>query len=272
VRVGSAMEPPEKVAERREALDLAPAAPAPAPEMSSGQTWIGGGAVGGKINYQVGDSCSGDYTLYDRRGGGGWVQVDRQLPSTPTSVFWVGGRGGLLIESRDITQGTSSGITSQGKFNLQSYFGQVFGEWEHPNFAVGLGLMGIAEWSQRQGLGSGSTQRLYPAFHLRAGASFLSLDGGLYDRQGYLGMLGYRVGVSGAMGAHGRIRHPNDTLVRYFLGAITFPTTDLDGHLARAMLGTGLDVYLSRRLVLGSGAAIGDGIIGSFNLRSRVGD
>ena len=272
VRVGSAQESPEKVAERREALDLPPAARAPAPESSAGQTWIGGGAMGGKVNYRVEDSCNGDYTLYDRRAGGGWLEIDRQLPEAETSVYWLSGRGGLLAESRDVTRSSSSGPSGSSSLQKQICYGQFFAEWEHPNVAIGAGIMATQEWTQQAGLGSGSTQRIYPAAHLRAGASFLSLDAGMFDRQSFLGYPSYRLGVSGAFGSEGRIRHPNDKRVRFFVGVVTFPGTDFSTGLAHAMLGSGLELYLSRRLVLGLGMAAGDGLVGNVHLRTRVGD
>ena len=274
VRVGTQQESPESVAQRREALalpDSALPAPPPAPPRTRvGRTWVGAGALGGKANYRVGESCGGDYTLYDRRAGGGWVQAEHELPATPTSVWWLGGRVSALVEAQKKTvhDGDSSTDTV-GDYGMQSYGAQAWAEWEHPNLAVGVGAMGVLRSREVEGQGASWGSVLRPSLRLRAGASFLAIDGSYCDRQSLLGPTGGQIGLSGAIGrGFTRIAHPDDTAVRYFVGGVVFPGAD--DQQSRFMLGAGLEIFATPRLVLGFRGAGGDGMFGLGYVRAVV--
>jgi hypothetical protein len=120
--------------------------------------------------------------------------------------------------------------------------------------------------------GSSSTKMVIrPGGHVRAGLSFLSLDLGILDRQTFSGYPNAHIGFSGAIGRDGhRIRHPDDTLLRLFLGGISLPGAD--ASLTHYMKGIGLEVFITPRLVLGVQAATSsEGNLFGASLRSQVG-
>jgi hypothetical protein len=273
VRVGTQQESPERIAQRRVALDLPDTAlptPTPTPRpQAAGRTWVGGGALAGEANYRVGESCSGDYTLYNRGSGGGWVQVEHERPATPASVWWLGGRASALFESQKkmVHEGdTSTDLVAQ--YAMQTYAGQLWAEWEHPNITVGIGALGGVRYRHTEGNGYTLTGVLRPSFRLRAGASFLGIDGGYCDRQSFAGATASHLGLSGAFGHGGRIAHPDDTVLRYFLGGVVFPGADDTQN--RFMLGVGLEVFASPRLAIGFAGAGGDGMLGWGYVRAAV--
>jgi prolipoprotein diacylglyceryltransferase len=260
VRIGSEREAPEAVEARRSALDLPPE-PTPPPDAPAladtrrGHTWVGGGAFAGGASYRVGNSCGDEYTLYDRGTRGGWLEVEREVPGSPTSVFWLGGRGMALFESQTKTQ-HSAGADDVRRYAMQTYCGQLWAEWEHPNVTLGTGVM-LGPRNYATG-GQGSFDFvLRPSFHLRLGASFLGLDGGMFDRRSMVGPSVGHIGLSGSIGRGGaRIRHPGDTLVRYFVGGVVFPGADpTQSHL---MLGGNLELFATPRLMLGVQGGGGD--------------
>lgn len=274
VRVGTQQESPADVAQRRAALGLTgpaalPPAPAP-PEEAAGRTWLAAGGLGGHASYRVGNSCGGDYTLYDRSAGGGWVEVEHEVPATPTSVLWVGGRASALFESQ--TKTVHSGDTSTDvvtRYAMDLYTAQLWGEWEHPNLTLGTGFCGTLKNQGAEGDGARVAGVLRPAVHVRAGASFLAVDAGYCDRGSLLGLASGHIGLSGAIGKGARIRHPDDTLVRYYFGGLVFPGADTEQH--RFMLGGGLEMFASPRLAIGLAAAGGDGFFGLGYLRAAIG-
>ena len=275
VRVGTVQDSEEAIGQRRAALDLpgdepalAPTAPPPS-VAGAGRTWVGGGVLGGGANYRVGESCNNEYTLYDRGVAGGWLQAEHESPATPTSVWWLGGRGIGLFESQTKTVSSSDSV-AQYRYSIQSFAGQVWGEWEHPNFSVGAGAIVGMQNQRTEGAGSALTFGARPSLHLRLGASFLGLDGGIYDRNSLVGLGAGRIGVSGSIGyGWRRIRHPDDTAFRYFIGAVTFPGADMgQSHL---MLGGGIEVFATRRLMLGLQGGAGDGEFGMGYVRAVVG-
>jgi hypothetical protein len=279
VRVGSQTESPEQADPRRAALDLPAAAPATA-LLPAGRTWLGGGLVGGVAEYRVQESCSNDYVAYDRRMGGGWLQAEHELPAAETSVFWLGGRGFALFESQTKTAHTEgSGADQVDYYTLRSYGGQVWGEWEHPNLTLGIGaqlglrhrVTEIGSSSLTMADGDSSLDVVArPSFHLRGGFSFLGLDGGAYDRQSFVGYTSAHVGISGAIGrGFTRIRHPDDTAFKYFIGAVVFPGADPDLH--RLLFGMGMEAFLSRRLALGLQGGTGEGTFLTGYLRAALG-
>jgi hypothetical protein len=281
VRIGAEKESPATVQERRAALDLPaetaePAAPIELPPERRSHTWVGGGAFMGSVNYRVGESCNDQYTIYDRTTGGGWLQAEREVPSTPSSVFWLGGRGMAVFESQTKTD-HDKGTDMVTRYRLQTYAGQLWATWEHPNVSIGTGaILGLRSLSFESGppdammRGSSVTPFVRPSFHLRAGFSFLGIDGGLYDRQSLGGVEVGHIGLSGAIGrGFTRIRHPDDTLVRYFVGVMAFPGADEDQ--GRPMLGGSLEVFATRRLMLGVQGAARDGGFGMGYVRTIIG-
>jgi hypothetical protein len=279
VRVGSQAEPPERLNERRAALDLPAAAPAPTP-LPAGRAWVGGGLAGGVAEYRMQEACSNDYIAYDRRLGGGWLQAEYELPQSSTSVWWLGGRGAALFESQKKTvHSGTSGSDQVDYYSMRAYDGQVWAELEHPNFAVGMGAMlGLHHKltevgsSALAGAEGSSTLNVVarPSFRLRAGFSFLGLDGGAYDRQSFAGFTSAHVGLSGAIGrGFTRIRHPDDTAFKYFVGAVAFPGAD--PSLNRFLFGLGLEAFVTRRLALGLQGGTGEGSFVTGYVRAALG-
>jgi prolipoprotein diacylglyceryltransferase len=262
VRVGTVKESPEAINQRRAALDLPAAAPVvvppSVPPVSAGRTWVGGGVLGGGTHYEVSEGCSNDYTIYDRKAGGGWIEAQREIPATPSSVWWFGGRGLALFESQTKTVHVGDPASDAiYRYAFQTYAGQGWAEWEHPNVSVGIGgILGLQN-VHTEGAGSSLGVAGRPSFHLRLGASFLSLDGGLYDRSSPVGLSAGHIGLSGAIGrGFTRVRHPDDTAVRYFVGAVVFPGADMSQN--HMVLGGGVEVFATRRLVLGLQGGAGD--------------
>ena len=275
VRVGTEQESPGSLAQRRAVLDLPEEPTAVSPSTTeparTGRTWVGGGLLGGGANYRVQDSCSNDYTLYDRRAGGGFVQAEREMPATPSSVWWFGGRGIAILESQTKTVHTGDPVSDAVyRYALQAYDGQGWAEWEHPNLTVGVGAMLGAQNRRTEGSGSALGFVARPSLHFRGGFSFLAVDGGIYDRQSLAGPVAGHVGLSGAIGrGFTRIHHPDDTVVRYFFGALVFPGADTS--VSHLMVGVGLEIFASRRLVLGVQGGAVEGGFGMGYVRAVVG-
>jgi len=286
VRVGSLQESPRKTAERREALGLpdgqesSATSSAPPSQVVVGRTWIGGGVLGGSTAYQVKDSCGNDYVLYDRKLGGGWLQAEHEVPASPTMVWWFGGRGAAVFESQKKTNHIgSSGTDAVDRFDLRCYNAQAWAEMEHPNVTVGFGgMLGLEHKLTAAGSasvgGSGGASSLRwvarPSLRLRAGASFLGIDGGLYDRLSFAGYSASHIGISGAIGRGlVRVRHPDDVAFRYFLGAVTLPGAD--ASLNRFLFGMGLEILPTSRLAFGLQGGVGEGGFAAAYLRTAVG-
>jgi hypothetical protein len=274
VRIGAEQDLPTTVQERRAALSLPAASaqvvpPVELPPERQARTWVGGGAFIGGANYRVGDSCNDQYTLYDRTAGGGWLEVEHETPSSPSSVSWLGARGMALFETQTKTDHNGSTDTIY-RYGLQSYAGQVWAGWEHPNLAIGTGAVLALPNRHTEGGGSSMDPVLRPSLRVRAGFSFLGVDGGIYDHQSLVGPSVGHFGLSGAIGrGFTRVRHPDDTAVRYFVGGMVFPGAD--ETQSRLMLGAGLEVFATRRLVLGFQGAGGDGSFALGYVRTVVG-
>jgi hypothetical protein len=141
---------------------------------------------------------------------------------------------------------------------------------EHPNVSLGAGgILGLAN-THTEGAGSALSFAARPSFHLRLGASFLGVDGGLYDRNSLLGLSVGHLGLSGSMGRTGRIRHPDDTFLRTFFGAVVFPGADMSER--HWMLGASVEIFATRRLVLGLQGGSGDGYFGVGYVRAALGN
>jgi hypothetical protein len=211
-----------------------------------------------------------DYTLYDRQAGGGFLQAEYEGPLSPTSVWWLGGRGMALYESQTKTVHTNdSGADAIRRAVLQTYAAQIWAELEHPNVSFGIGgIVGLRN-APIDSTSSALSLTPRPSFHARLGASFLGLEGGMYDRRSLLGLSAGHIGLSGALGKTGRIRHPDDTFVRSFVGAVVFPGADASER--HWMLGLGAEVFATRRLVLGFQGGIGDGCFGAGYVRTAIG-
>jgi hypothetical protein len=275
VRVGAQQESPAALDERRAALDLPVAAPptpvVELPPSRTSHTWVGAGAFGGGTHYRVGDSCNDQYQLYDRRAGGGWAQVEREVLGEGPTVVWWGGRAGTAFESQDKTDHDEAG-TVFSSASLRSYTGQVWVTLERLNFAIGVG--GIACLRQRRSTLDGASLDtvLRPSFRLRLGWSLAGLDGGFNDRESPAGLNAGHIGLSGTIGrGFTLIRHPDDALIRYFAGALIFPGAD-PGQ-TRLMLGGSLEAYLTPRFVVGvqGGGRGGEGGFGVAYVRAVVG-
>jgi hypothetical protein len=270
VRVGSAQEPASAVDDRRRALGVPPDEPKPSQSRSS-RTWLAGGVAGGAVNYRVQQSCSGDYTLYDRKGGGLWLQAEREIPATEASVWWLGGRLGTMYESQTKTLHSETSGDTRNALSLQAGFVQGWAEWEHPNLAFGLGgMVGEQGWASQGGPWT-VNMVAYPSVHFRGGFSFLSLDAGYLDRQSFAGYPAGHLGASIACSRQGiHIYHPDDTQLRLFLGGVTFPGADL--HLGHLMPGGALEIFVTPGLVLGATAGFGDGLgFAGLHVRSVLG-
>jgi len=86
----------------------------------------------------------------------------------------------------------------------------------------------------------------------------------------FLGYQSGHAGVSIAAPRGQKIEHPDDVLVRVFLGAYTFPGARLD--FFNVAPGAGVEIFLTPRLALGlEGAASSDGGFGGLHLRSAIG-
>jgi len=289
IRVGNQDTPPGTIKQREDLLGLPPS-PAvnqppdpPAARMSRGRTWVGGGIAGGAAKYSDSttrtvqntsssdsEGCSGNNTIYttttvhDRKAIGGWGEVEREIPATEHSVFWIGGRAGVAGETERTTVTSDDPLNTSGSpdGSRNSYYAQTWAEYEHPNFAAGLGLVG--------GLAPGKDPAFSPGFHLRAGFTRFGLDVGYLDRMSFLGYQSGHFGASFAVARGQRIEHPDDVLVRIFVGAYTFPGARLD--LFDVSPGAGVEMFFTPRLAIGlDGATSSAGTFGGLHLRSAIG-
>jgi hypothetical protein len=109
-----------------------------------------------------------------------------------------------------------------------------------------------------------------PGFHLRFGFTRFGLDVGYLDRMSFLGYQSGHFGASFAVPRGQKIEHPDDVLVRIFVGAYTFPGACLD--LFDVSPGGGIEVFFTPRLAIGvDGAASTAGTFGGLHLRSAIG-
>lgn len=289
VRVGNQDTPPETIKQHEDLLGIphppdAPQPPVqPAARVSRGRTWVGGGIAGGVANYSDSttrtvqntstssdSSCSGNNTIYttttvhDRKAIGGWGEVEREIPATEHSVFWIGGRAGVAGETEmtTVTSDDPTNTSASGDGSRPTFYAQTWAEYEHPNLALGLGLVG--------GLAPNRDPAFSPGFHLRVGFTRFGLDVGYLDRMSFLGYQSGHFGASFAVPRGQKIEHPDDVLVRIFIGAYTFPGACLD--LFHVSPGAGIEVFFTPRLVIGvDGAASTAGTFGGLHLRSAIG-
>jgi hypothetical protein len=165
-------------------------------------------------------------------------------------------------ELTTVTTGGSSYPASSEDGGRTSYYTQLWAELERPGIALGIG--GLAGYSP------GNNASLSPGFHLRLGHPRFGVDVGYLDRMSFLGYQSGHAGVSIAAPRGQKIEHPDDVLVRVFLGAYNFPGARLD--FFNVAPGAGVEIFLTPRLVLGlEGAASSDGGFGGLHLRSAIG-
>jgi hypothetical protein len=290
IRVGNQDTPPATIAQRENALGLPPlSAPnqppvQPARPASRGRTWVGAGVSGGSATYSDSTqrteqtqssssdgNCSGSNTIKyttttarDRKAIGGWGEVEREIPVLDHSVVWLGGRAGVASEAEKTTVTSDDPLVTGGAQDggRQSYYAQLWAEYEHPNVAVGLGLVGA--YSPTRGTEAS------PGFHLRAGHPRIGLDVGYLDRMSYLGYQSGHLGASIAVPRGSRIENPDDVVARIFIGAYTFPGARLD--LFNVSPGVGAQIFFTPRLAIGFDVAgYTNGIFGGLHLRSAFG-
>ena len=290
IRVGNQDTPPATIEQREDLLGIPHAPDAPQPPVQPvtrvfrGRTWVGGGMAGGAAKFSDtttttvqntssssdSEGCSGNSTTYttttvhDRKAIGGWGEVEREIPATEHSVFWIGGRVGVVGESEKATVTSDNPLvtSSSQDGSRQSYYAQTWAEYEHPNLAIGLGLLG--------GYAPSHGGSLSPGFHLRAGFTTFSLDVGYLDRMSFLGYQSGHAGASFAVPRGQKIEHPDDVLARIFVGAYTFPGARLD--LFDVGPGAGLEIFFTPRLAIGvEGAGSSSGVFGGLHLRSAIG-
>jgi hypothetical protein len=202
--------------------------------------------------------------VHDRKAIGGWGEVEREIPATEHSVFWIGGRAGVAGETEmtTVTSNDPLNTTASGDGSRPTFYAQAWAEYEHPNLALGLGLVG--------GLAPNRDPAFSPGFHLRFGFTRFGLDVGYLDRMSFLGYQSGHFGASFAVPRGQKIEHPDDVLVRIFVGAYTFPGACLD--LFDVSPGGGIEVFFTPRLAIGvDGAASTAGTFGGLHLRSAIG-
>lgn len=258
VRIGSDSEDEDDIEERRRALGYETAEPPGAARVPGrrGRLWAGVGVGGGDTRYKVSSdkSCSGNYTVHDRRGVNAYAQAEWEEPVSEETVAWIGGRAGYLGESSVVETHRDDTLESTRDLRFRTGFAQAWGEIEHPNYSVGLGVVGYRQ-SETDAMRGGATQESVryaglPGGHLRGGFSFLGADIGYGDRMSMIGFPASHIGVSGAIydpDAAGQ--HPDDAIFRYFVGAQTF--TGADGTMIRYAPSIGLQLQLGGRHVIG---------------------
>lgn len=284
IRVGNQDTAPAAIKQREDVLGIPHPPDAnqpplqPPARLSHGRTWVGGGIAGGVAKYSSttttndsssssDNSCSGTTTTtsHDRKAIGGWGEVEREIPFSEHSVLWLGGRAGVVGEREltTVTTGGSSYPTSSEDGGRTSYYTQLWAELERPGIALGIG--GLAGYSP------GNNASFSPGFHLRLGHPRFGADVGYLDRMSFLGYQSGHAGVSIAAPRGQKIEHPDDVLVRVFLGAYTFPGARLD--FFNVAPGAGLEIFFTPRLALGlEGAVSSDGSFGGLHFRSAMGD
>jgi hypothetical protein len=291
IRVGNQDTAPGTIKQREDLLGLphspdANQPPAqPAARVFRGRTWVGGGVAGGAAKYSDtskrtednpstsssdSEGCSGNSTTYttttayDRKAIGGWGEVEREIPATENSVYWIGGRAGVAGETEKTTVTSDDPLVTNSSQDgsRTSYYAQAWAEYEHPNVAFGLGLAG--------GYAPNHGASFFPGFHLRAGFTSVGLDVGYLDRMSFLGYQSGHAGVSLAVPRGKRIEHPDDVLLRLFVGAYAFPGARFD--LFDVSPGAGVEIFITPSLALGlEGAASSTGGFGGLHLRSALG-
>jgi hypothetical protein len=87
----------------------------------------------------------------------------------------------------------------------------------------------------------------------------------------FLGYQSGHAGVSIAAPRGQKIEHPDDVLLRVFIGAYNFPGARLD--FFNVAPGAGVEIFFTPRLALGlEGAASSSGSFGGLHFRSAMGD
>ncbi len=251
----------------------------PLPESASrSHTWVGGGLHAGAYSHSDSlktsasnssdDSCGGTTytttTTLDRYAFGGWGQIEREIPYDRQSVFWIGGRAGAGTESQQtqITSNDPSVHESTTSASYSAYYLNLWGEYETPGFAIGLGALGTYD--------NHHAIMLYPGFHIRGGSPRFGLDVGFADRMSFLGQQNGHAGFSIAIRRGDEIRHPDDAKLRLFVGAFFFPGVDMQRFDVAPGFGT--EVYITPKLVLGfNGALFTDQVFAGIHLRTVVG-
>jgi hypothetical protein len=277
IRVGNQDTAPAAIRQREDVLGIPHAPDAnqppvqPPARLSRGRTWVGGGIAGGAAKYSSttttndsssssDNSCSGTTTTtsHDRKAIGGWGEVEREIPIAEHSVGWIGGRIGVAGE-KEMTSVNSVNSESGGR---TSYYAQAWAEYEDPVIALGVGALG--------GLSPGNNASLSPGFHLRLGHPRFGADVGYLDRMSFLGYQSGHAGASFAVPRGRKIEHPDDVLLRIFIGAYTFPGARLD--FFNVAPGAGVEIFFTPRLALGlEGAASSSGSFGGLHFRSAIG-
>jgi hypothetical protein len=239
---------------------------------ATGRLWVGGGLGAGSTQYrkdESGDGCSGDYTIYDRKGVNGWLQAEWEQPVGDNFVTWFGVRGGGLGETIKQEQHKESQVELRSD-RVRAGFGQGWFELEKPTLSFGLGVL-VARESTVDEAGndveSAAHARLGGRF--RGGFSGFGIDVGYVDRASMLGFPGAHIGVSGAIYDTDGAPHPDDWVFRYFAGWQTFPGAQVDEpHL---MPGLGIQANVSRRYVFGLDGIFGDeGAAGAAHFKMVV--
>jgi len=277
IRVGNQDTAPAAIKQREDVLGIPHAPDAnqppvqPPARLLRGRTWVGGGIAGGAAKYSSttttsnsssssDNSCSGTTTTtsHDRKAFGGWGEVEREIPIVEHSVGWIGGRIGVAGE-KEMTSVNSVNSESGGR---TSYYAQAWAEYEDPVIALGVGALG--------GLSPGNNASLSPGFHLRLGHPRFGADVGYLDRMSFLGYQSGHAGASFAVPRGRKIEHPDDVLLRIFIGAYTFPGARLD--FFNVAPGAGVEIFFTPRLALGlEGAASSSGSFGGLHFRSAMG-
>jgi len=280
VRIGAAGEDADGVEARRRRLGLVDkdwkwkeAEPESATSRTAtGRLWMGGGLGAGSTQYrkdESGDGCSGDYSIYDRKGVNGWLQAEWEQPVGDNFVTWFGVRGGGLGETIKREEHKESQVELRSN-RVRTGFGQGWFELEKPTLSFGLGVL-VARESTVDEAGndveSGARGRLGGRF--RGGFSGIGIDVGYVDRASMLGFPGAHIGVSGAIYDTDGAPHPDDWVFRYFAGWQTFPGAQVDDpHL---MPGLGIQANVSRRYVFGlDGIFGGEGAAGAAHFMMVV--
>jgi prolipoprotein diacylglyceryltransferase len=258
-----------------------PSALAPVePEMPRrSHTWVGAGVHIGDYSSSdevktssngtsSSDSCSGNTytttTTHERQAMGGWSQVEEEIPHGPASTFWIGGRGGATREwQQERGESTDPAVrASSTSTSYSAYYLNLWGEYEEPEFAFGLAVLG--NFGREQGI------TLYPGFHLRAGSPRCGFDIGYADRLSFLSQQSGHAGISVAIRRGDEIRFPDDLKARLFFGLFFFPGTDI--HRFDVAPGFGTEIFVTPRVAVGFNTAIFvNQIFGGMHLRAAVG-
>jgi hypothetical protein len=240
------------------------------------RTWLGGGLHFGSYshsddvktaNNSSGDSCSGNYTTTttrERQALGGWGRVEQEIPYSPDSVFWIGGRAGASREwQEDRVESTDPSVQSSStSASYSAYYLNLWGEYETPALAVGLAALGT--FSRKQGI------TLYPGFHLRVGSPRFGFDTGFADRLSFLSQQSGHAGFSVVIRNGDEIRFPTDLRARLFFGMFFFPGADI--HRFDLAPGFGAEIFVTPRAVVGFNTAIFvNQVFAGLHLRMAVG-